>query len=494
MAAPRNDVTIPKLGNSRVFVQEGPIPVNSADYEGCMALDTSEVPLGDITAIYCPSPDTYNAWDIVGETESAPDLPTVAGSTYMNKYGRDRWYGLSRARCAFNMLVKYGTCGAPDSLDDWDMLTLYKSSKLTSLTLPAANPREGGDNAAAILEFGVTYRAFAEIRRLVFGETADSVVLAEVLDGFYRDFVNCGECGDPSDGCRKQYLLTAANSGSPGLSSQLVVTTNRRSTWFTIDLPLGGLSANAIASVGDNLIVVSQANNAHYYERFDDINANVASFTQVTGYIVGKGPRAVYSKNPSQTFIAAAGGYIYLLSSVASTPTVLTDGSLTVQDFNDIRGAGDVILAGGNSNALVYSENAGDTFALVTAPTAQAGKTITSVEVAGNVWWIGYGDGTAWYSTDKGVTWTRASIPSASIINRIRFVDQAVGYITYQEGGTARVASTVTAGNSWYRGAPRLSNLPTAERYNFIATCGYNEITVGGRVSAGGDGVVAVAN
>jgi hypothetical protein len=96
-----------------------------------------------------------------------------------------------------------------------------------------------------ILTGTLSFQEWDRIRSIKFSERADSTVVAEVLDGFYYDTAQCGECGTPSDGCNAIYLLTAASGGSPGLSSQLVYSLDKGKTWATIDIStLGGLAGN----------------------------------------------------------------------------------------------------------------------------------------------------------------------------------------------------------------------------------------------------------
>jgi photosystem II stability/assembly factor-like uncharacterized protein len=377
----------------------------------------------------------------------------------------------------------------------WTSLQVYRDATLTSATPPPVNPLEGGDNTVANIEAASSYRDFQVLRRLAWSVYADTVVVSEVLDGFYRDYANCGECGTPSDGCRKYYWLTAANSASPGLSSQIVVSIDGKSTHYAVNLPLGGLSANRIAAFGSYLLVVSQANAAHYYETFEDVDANTASFTAVTGYVAGKAPRAIYVKNPALALIAGAGGYIYRLTSASATPAVVTDGSLTVQNFNDIRGAGETVLAVANSNAAVYSINGGDSFTTLTMPVAQAGKNITTCEVVTpSIWFVGYNDGKVYYTVNAGTSWALVTLQGdETVINSIRFASRGIGYMAVQVSGGSRVYSTVDTGATWYKTTPRLTGLIAAERYNVVAPCGDNQVAAGGRVSAGGDGVIAAA-
>jgi hypothetical protein len=207
-------------------------------------------------------------------------------------------------------------------------------------------------------------------------------------------------------------------------------------------------------------------------------------------------PRAVYVKNPSEAFLAGAGGYIYYLTDPTGTPVIVTDGSLTVQDLNDISGSGDVIVAVGASNAVLYSVNGGESFASVTGPAVGVALNAVAVLPTG-VWWVGDAAGNLWWTRNNGATWTQKGLSAGNTgVDRIMFVDANVGYVTTHTTTAGRVYSTHDAGNTWQLASNsdrRLQNVPTAVRFSAIATCGYNIVGIGGAVTNGGDGVIAIA-
>lgn len=488
------DVNIAKGGQTRVFVQyEGSSPANDYVYAGCMQLDGLSQELGELTPIYCPSNEVPEKWDIVGSTAAQPGLATTDFTQRMDRFLRDFWWDLRKKGCKFNLKVKLDSCGRPDDPHSFDGLILVPEAKMTALNLPTLSPLTGDDNAALDITGSLQAREFEAFRPIQFGEVADTTLLCEALDAVYSDTIQCGDCGTPSDGCQKAFVLTLACSGSPGLSSQIIYSSDGFSTSAAMDIPtLGGLSGNRLASVGQRLVVVSEATRSHHHALMSDVLAGTVSWTQVqTGYVAGKGPRAIYSKSPTETFVAAAGGYIYLMDNPTSAVTPLADGSATTQNMNDIHGKAQVVVAVGNSNAVLVSLNAGATFALKTGPAV--GVNLTSIFVISkNVWWVGCGNGALYYTTDGGNSWVLSSLTGLSVINDIRFVDEIVGYVAGQVGTSSRVYRTADNGYSWHYQSPYISELPTAERYNVVVPCGYNNVLAAGRVSVAGDGIIAV--
>lgn len=491
------DINVLKGGDVRVFIQEdGITPAAEYVYYGCLMLDSPNQDLGTPDPVYCPSPTQRGKWDIIDDIPKTPALGTADFTAHADRTLSDIWFDLKRRGCKFNMQAVVGACQRPDDFTDWEAKLAFFGARLNNLGLTGLNPLTGDDNAVVDFTGTISFQDWEPIRAMKFGEVADSTIVAEALDGFYYDVAQCGECGTPSDGCNHLFVLTAASGGSPGLSSQLVYSLNGGDTWATIDInTLAGLAGNRAAPMGDKIVVVSQASGAHHYSPVSSVIAGTQNWTKIdSGYVATKGPRAIYVKNSNQAFIAAAGGYIYFLSGATVAAVVVTDGSVTTQDLNDIAGHGKVIVAVGGSNAVVYSENDGDTFTLVTGPAV--GVNLTAVWVQSNtVWIVGAGNGKLYYTLNSGATWTEIPIGAGvSVINDIHFENDVVGYIAVERGGVADVFRTTDSGNSWQNSRPHVSGLPTAVRANFVFSCGNNRVLAGGRKTAGGDGMVAIAS
>ena len=490
-----DDISILKTGEARLFIQaDGSSPANPYYYMGCLSIGGLSQELGGGTPVYCPSSEVRNQWDIVDIVPSVQALPTTDFTQRMDRFLQDIWWDLKKKGCRWNAMVVLSNCSRPDDIDAWDAKIALQNVRLTNIALPELNPLAGDGNTAADITGSWEMFGFDRITQIRFAEKLDSVILAEVLDGFYADQITCGDCGPNSDGCQKAYLLTAANSGSPGLSSQVVYTANEGATGGTVDIAsLGGQSANRMAPVGLYLVAVSENNGAHHWSLVSNVDAGTSSWTRVSsGYVAGKSPRCIASLSPTRTFIGGQGGYIYLMTDPKSAVTVLTDGSLTTQNVNDIHAKGNAVLAGCGSNALLFSTNKGETFSLITGP--EPGASLTAVWlIDNNIWWVGTGTGNLYYTTNGGSTWTEATPDAAlTVINDINFVDDIVGCFSGQAGAgasAARIYRTTDNGHSWHNTSPYLSGLVAAERYNVAVECGYNKILAGGRSSAGGDGV-----
>lgn len=494
MTNPKSDVLIAQQGKTRVFFQKTRNPGGAYSYRGKTTLGGVNTPLGDDTLITAPSRTRVNSWDIVDIAPGQPSLPTTDFTAHLDKTLRDIYHELRKTNCRFNIQAKYDSCGRPDDFLSWETKYIGVGARITDMTFPPVNPLSGDDNGVSQLTGSISLFDWQEILKIKFEEQADSVILAELVDGFFEDVVDCGDCGALSDGCQKFYGLQIANTGSPGLSSQLVYTLDG-STWQALDIPtLGGNTGDKMAAVGGRVVVVSRNSNSHHTIRFTDIKAgDSTAWQEVKGYT--ENPLDIYSLSSGETFVSAENGYVYLLADPTQTPEILTDGSIVSDNLTRINGIGNVVVAGGENGALLVSVNTGSTFANkgLTVSGSTVNDNITAIGMlTDKMWFIGAG-GKLYYTIDAGDTYTEKVLDAnITVINDIQFYDDNVGYVAVEINGGARVYRTDSMGWNWYY-TDGISNLPTMVRANFVAPCGYNKVAVGGRETLGGDGLLAIA-
>lgn len=490
------DVNIAKSGQFRVFVQpDGSSPVNPYEYVGCLNLGGFQEDLGTGEPIYCPSSEVPGAFDIVDTTSPPPALPTTDYTQHMNRQLQDFWWDLRKRKCEFNLKVKGSNCARPDDPDDFESVIIVRRAKVTAFNTGSFNGIS--EDAAIDLTGTLQLLGFDRFLPMTFGEVADSSSFSEIVDGIYADKIQCGNCGAQSDGCQKSYALAKTEAASPASPAAVIYTANNWGTsGHDFITTLGTNTANRMAQVGTRIVVVSEADEAHHYKLQSSIDdGTVGGWTRVaTGYVATKGPLALWSKSPSETYVAAEGGYVYFIANPASAVTVLTDGSVTTQNLNDIRGKGRTIVAVGASNAVIVSHNGGATWALVTGPAV--GVILNTVEVINDdIWFIGTATGPSYYTINGGTSWVE-NTPDALVteVNMIRFVDEIVGYMVTEISGGVRVYRTADNGYSWHFDGSYVGGVPAADHLNFIAPCpgNYNIALTGGLASVGTDGILVV--
>jgi photosystem II stability/assembly factor-like uncharacterized protein len=452
---------------------------------------------GGLNAIYSKNPVTNEA-EIVGTYRSAPELGEMpfreralwAAANYLER--------VFDGDCRQVFLIKLDTCGRPDDLNTWDSMWLAEGLRLNDISVEALQTFD----ESAPVEMTGTFSVlnWNRILPIRFTQEADSTVLAEIIDIIYADMRSCGTCGRYSDGCEAIYALARANSGSPGLSSQLVYRVEDGGAYSVDDIDaLGGLSGSGLAAAGRYLVVISEAAGKHVYATKPTKAGQAVSWASVSsGYQAGGSPRAIYAKSPSEIFIAGAGGYIYKSEDLTAAVEVAHDASLTTQNFNAIHGSGQVVVAVGDAGAILMSINNGESYS--TIDYSFGSVDLLSVWVINaNQWYVGDEQGRLWYTDDKGGTFVQRSLPNQGDLSAILDIvfspdSDQVGYLAIQtNANTGLVYRTISGGRNWYTDAPGIDQLTANERINAIATCGVNAVAAGGKKTGSTDGLIAVA-
>lgn len=497
-----NNVSNPiKVSQRSIFLQEGgSSPATKPLYRGEMSLGGINTPQGDITPIQLPNPAQAGIWDNIDTIQGAQGLPTSDFTARCNYEIYLKWEELKRRRCPVNIFIKTDSCGRKDDIKSWELMKIVVASYITDYTDGVVNPLTGDDEA--VLDVTGSYTGLREIliKTLTFEEVADATLLAEAVDGFYAGSASCGgKCGERKDECHECYVLQSVNSGSPGLSSALVLSIDNKQTWDRIDIPtLGGVSAHAMANAGSYIVVISNNQAKHHFISFTNAKAlNTLGWSSISTNYTG-GLYSIWSKSPAETYIGGAGGYAYKLSDPTGEPTVLTDGSLTTENLTQVKGWGSTVVFAGNTGKVLVSFNDGLSFT-VRAITLKDGSVITGnvtalALISPRTWFLAAGN-KVYYTLDGGLTYVEKALgDTLTVINDINFYDETVGYMSVEIAGAARVYRTFDSGSSWDYEAPSIQGLPSAQRISFVEACGHNEVMAGGRVSVGGDGLLAIAN
>lgn len=458
------------------------------------------IPQGDLEPIRFPDPARYGQFVIADVIQSAPDLPEVT----ITEVGKNDVLlfleQMAQAKCGYDLILKVGQCGRPDTLADWKSLYIMYLSRMTEYNpgeLQAFDEDARVESEGTVSPLGI-YRVFP----IALGEVADSVVLAEVVDVTYGDTPSCGDCEPYSDGCQRKFALTKYNSGSPGLSGQVA---------FTIDgvnydkddiNGLGTNSPDAFAVMGNYLVVVSEAAASHFYALISDVttNPNGQNWTAVaTGYVGGNGGNDIFAQTPQLAWIAGDGGYLYKLTDPTSGVEVVHAATLTTQNLNRVFAVGQNVIAVGDSNAMIVSTNGGESFFSVTGPSV--GDNLLAVWAwNANQWMVGNNQGELWYTVDGGDNWTQIMLPNQANLSEINdigfdYAAPTMGALAVQTASAGYIYRTFDRGRTWSNSTPAIRQVTTApEKYNAVSLCGENRIFAGGKEAASSDGYLAEAS
>jgi len=451
-------------------------------------------PLGSPTPIYLRNPNIQGRFLIVGYTKPPFEFAELPVTERMHISEVGYLEDLQRQNCPVVIVSKIDKCGSPASLENWNSAWIFEAVWLqnfdtTDLMMYDDDQAIDTSGSFTVIRAGRTYP-------LGWSEQAGAVVLAEVLRVRWCGEPRCANCGQFSDGTRTAMALTRANTGSPGLSAQLIHTDDNWSTETAYDIDtLGGVDANDFDCEDQYVIVVSAATGSLHYAK----KSALGTWTEVsTGFVTG--PRAIHIDNIRNILIAGAGGYIYRATDFKSQVTVVNDNSATTENQNKIHGAGATIVSVGDNNTVLVSNNNGENFTLVTGP--NAGNNLLSVYVFDRYhWYVGDNEGKLWYTHDGGANWYQRPLPDQANVQAIWGMDFSpdtpqLGALALEKIGGGEVYRTITGGREWYEAnsAAIIGSLPAMERCRSVACRGYYDIMAAGKDNGSTDGIIAVAS
>lgn len=484
---------------SRVFLIENSAGVaNPPTYQGLFRAGALSEQQGNINLIRVPSNIKRGSFDVVNKYTGAPGNPQM---DIVARYTFDlsTLLKIVHKQCDVDLQIHLGVCGNPqDYKEGWDKIVVLERARGNNYQtdqLGASSPDETNMvNETVPFEGEKLY----EIKKLGIAQQAAVEVTREIIDIAICDSPSCGACGIPSDGTSVVFGLMKSGGGSPGILSEVIYTKTGGAIWgaSTVSTLAIGETPNAIDCVGQNTIVLAPTSiGLHYADSSDIVNGLNPTWVKVTtGFSASGGPRDIYSANPSYTWIVGAGGYIYFTDDPTSGVTIQDSGSATSQALNAIHGLSILdLVAVGNSNAVIISNNGGSTWQSVTGPAV--GVNLTSVVMRSKTeWLVGTAGGKLYYTRDSGVNWTEKVFPGngTGTVTAIKFVTSTVGYMTHTNSTpSGRLLRTTNGGYSWYVLPEGNAALPANAGLNAIAVnLDPNVVYVGGLATGALDGII----
>ncbi len=497
---------IQKSANSRIFLIEDMAgPARAPELLGFARAQSPDWAGGDRTPVRIPDPDRYGQFKTVDFIDGAKGLPSLGVQTRYTD-ALSTLFDLFRRGCPADLQVHMGACEDPNDFDlGWQKILVLENARPTNWGTSDLGALDADANNPVDEETPFTGLDMYEIARLTPEAQAAAEITDEVVAVVICDEIQCGECGIPSNGTNKIFALVGPVAGSPGLPSEIVFSDDGGATYQSTNvttLPLGQ-AGTAMACVGPNLVVVSNASESLHYAPIADILLGTEVWVEVsTGFVGSSGPNAIMSLGRTRTWMVGDGGYVYKSADITAGVEVQSAGAATTQNLNAIAAFDeDSLMAVGEANATITTENGGDTWGAITGPAAAVVlNAVASRQLASSEWFIGAANGNLYYTQDGGITWTIRTFPgsAAGEVRDIVFVSPTVGYLAHDTAAPAgRILRTISGGNSWYL-------LPESEGQTFPANDQINSLAAtkesmnlvygGGLGDDGSDGILVKAS
>jgi photosystem II stability/assembly factor-like uncharacterized protein len=212
-----------------------------------------------------------------------------------------------------------------------------------------------------------------------------------------------------------------------------------------------------------------------------------------TGFTALNAPKAMDAYDPRHIWFVGLNGYIYFTSNIAVGVSTQDAGVSTTEDLLDVD-AYDVnnVVAVGTSNAVVYTENGGDTWNAVIGP-AVGVQLNAVVMLSATTWLVGTEGGELWATRDSGQNWTEINLPTTiTAVTAIKFVGDTVGFLAADVGATGTILRTTDGGRDWYVLPESGIALPSSDYINQLAVCEglHNIVFAAGLAGNGTAGIV----
>ena len=485
---------------SRVFtIEDRAGPANIPTYQGQARAMGPSWAFGDRTPIREPDPSRYGAFNIIDAIKAERELPNMSIENRY-QYTISAFLELARRGCPFDVQVHFGKCQDPrDFNGGWDKVLVLEAADISNWSTNELGALEQGQDALVNETIDMNGFDMFEIKRLGFSSLAAAEVVQEVFDIVICDAISCGVCGIPSTGCQTIFAIQTAAGGSPGLPSELIYSQDGGSTIGETNITSLGPTEepDALACVGVYVVVVSEDSCSIHYALAADILSGTETWAEnASGIVSPTGcPRDIFSAGSANTWVVGLGGYIYFYSDVTAAAIVQT--SALVGNLNAIHGSDDQnLVAVGASNAVLRTENGGETWSVITGPAV--GVDLNAVWVrSADEWFIGANNGRLWYTRDGGETWTEKSFPGSGtgVVRDISFATPTVGYLAHDTVAPAgRILRTIDGGSSWYVMPEGTGSIPTNQRINALASCGEDvNILYGAGLGVATDGIIVKA-
>lgn len=469
---------------------------------GCHGLEDIEDPTGagELTLLYCPDPSGQGHYQVVG-SYTTPSTDPVS-TTIVTRVGKVRDL-LEQAVCRGNLFVHKADCGRRDVFSNYQRSFILRKFQLGARTYSGLASMQPDDEAVGGLSIPLQAEELLQVASvfgglMTVGSPGDLLDLATLYDA------ECaGECGAGKG--LGQHLVAVGEplTGSAAAVASVYTSADYGATWAaTAADPFGaGETISSVVVVqtvsGPRIIVArgtTDAANPAEVAYSDDLGATWISVD--VGATDGQyvlGPHAMYALDANNIWLVAADGYVYFSDDAGETWATLEDGSLLAKDFYAVvaRTTSDIWVAG-QDNSILHSETAGASWDVITGPVAEASAEINTIwPVTEQRVFVGYSDGTLWYTEDQGDNWAQRDFSGDAVgsVQTVQFLDELVGYLVHNTAApVGRVLRTIDGGYTW-----DTVQVPANGGLNGILALETNHVLVAGNVVGGVGVIVEVA-
>lgn len=450
-----SDVKALSAINVRVWYVEGGIhPTRSPEMLalGKFSSDPSQS-IGEQTKITAPDPNSFSRDVQVGEVAGSIERASLAIGIRSTAQA-STLIGWKNKQCRVDVFALIGKCGNPqDFTEGGEKWVYFPDGRISSHSYENFGAFGRDENNPTNESVDMTSEEYYEFLYMTQEQVGSSVTTRQIYTVDVYTGNDCENCPDP---CDRVLATMAGANATPGTQPTILYSADGGSTWSsqTISTLFSNEDIVDGAVIGGDIVYISNTANEIHYTDIELLYDGTNTWQQVnSGFVKNKGAKAMAVADVRHIWIVGDGGYIYFSSNHKVGVSVQDAGVATTQNLNAVSAFDKFnVLTVGNSNAVVYTKNGGDTWNTATGPAVGVNLGACWMWDAAT-WFVGEGaggTGKLWLTTDSGKTWSQRGLPAAySRIYKIVFISEAEGYLLASDGSQTYVLRTITAGNEW---------------------------------------------
>lgn len=438
--------------NGMLWIQpDGP---NTAVYPlGCHDLGDLAESTGGIELLRCFKPDR-SGWDVVGQTETPPD-PVSFSVDFMVEKARDR---LEKVTCPFAMYVTMSDCGRVDEFSNYVRGQIMTNVRRASRSYSNLVHHEEQNPATASVEL--------EAWELLDIDDLSVARMTTALTQAWNDIapsvdLRCsGDCGDQVD---PGELAVVGSDALGGATADVPLTADEGVTWAAAAADPFGIAFNVMAVARVNvgrtttrLIAGREGTGATQGQvAYSDDNGATWTAVSIGGAAVGHGVtygQGIHVYDRWNIWLASADGYIYKSTDAGASWTAVESGVIHAADNHVIHFADDTYgICGGAAGVISVSSDGGLSWSAGGVPAASPVRGVWRFDR--NNCWCCLTNGTLWYSTNGGATWTQRTgggLPTAVAMRGMWWANRYQGFLIHNSAvPVGTIYHTNNGGSTW---------------------------------------------
>jgi len=407
---------------------------------------------------------------------------------------------LARGGCPVDVQLHVGECTDPSAFNVFTKALIAEDSVITNHSTEDLGALESGESAPVNETADISAKGYYEVLPLSFTQRAGDIITNHVNCVIVFDTASCGSCSTESNGCQKVFAVTDAAGGSPGTPPDIVFSMDGGKNVYAhdVDTLTSAQDANAVAGVGEYVVVVSNAAGSLSYADVQDfIDGIDPVFTEVTtGFVAGGGPNHIFSVG-RKAFIVGNNGYVYFTQDPTAGVDVLDAGVATTSDLRFVHAIDEQNAVAVGDDGIVIHTTDKDSWDVVPALPVALGVNLTSVFMKSTTeWWVTASNGTMYYTLNSGKSWTPKTLPGTTP-TKMSFVGFSTDSIAFASGvvnSHGRIYRSFDGGYSWVVTPENTGSIPLSDEFVSLALCKYdpNFVVGGGVADNATDGIMVV--